>query len=277
MKQPESNSRGKKGVVQKENQFTVRRNLDGDLISSALELREVNGFVLHQTETEHVLQEVHDPVFQKMDDTVLQEVNDHVLEQMDGSCLELALVEEADNDDLFGNFDVHFHMATASNTKVYHESNVLERQEPQQDPYATQNKELNCPTLSLSLSFLLASWRLESKIAILTSLRSLLSLMGGMTSLTVTTVLHTNDLVRGFHLAKDRARMSVKLDLSKAFDCVQWDFLEAAMLHLNLPPQIVSLIMECVTNPSFSITINGSPCGFFNSTRGLRQGCPLSP
>lgn len=128
-----------------------------------------------------------------------------------------------------------------------------------------------------SLSLLLASWRLESKIAILTSLRSLLSLMGGMTSLTVTTVLLTNDLVRGFHPAKDRARMSLKLDLSKAFDCVQWDFLEAAMLHLNLPPQIVSLIMECVTNPSFSIMINGSPCGFFNSTRGLRQGCPLSP
>lgn len=101
------------------------------MISSALELREVNGFVLHQMETEHVLQEVHDPVFQKMDDTVLQEVNDHVLEQMDGNCLELALVEEADNDDLFGNFGVHFDMATASNTKVYHESNVLERQEPQ--------------------------------------------------------------------------------------------------------------------------------------------------
>lgn len=60
------------------------------MISSALELREVNGFVPHQMETERVLQEVHDPVFQKMDDTVLQEVNDHVLEQMDGNCLELA-------------------------------------------------------------------------------------------------------------------------------------------------------------------------------------------
>ena len=35
--------------------------------------------------------------------------------------------------------------------------------------------------------------------------------------------------------------------------------------------------MACVTTPNFAILINGSPTSFFRSSRGLRQGCPLSP
>lgn len=90
-------------------------------------------------------------------------------------------------------------------------------------------------------------------------------------------ILLDNDLVRGFHLATGQAKMCLKLDLSKAFDSVCWTFLEVAWTHLNLPKMIIGWIMECILSPSFSIMINGSPCGFFNSGRGLRQGCPLSP
>lgn len=35
--------------------------------------------------------------------------------------------------------------------------------------------------------------------------------------------------------------------------------------------------MECLKSSTFSILINGSPNGFFSSTRGLQQGVPLSP
>ncbi|XP_075496409.1 uncharacterized protein LOC142533491 [Primulina tabacum] len=41
--------------------------------------------------------------------------------------------------------------------------------------------------------------------------------------------------------------------------------------------QVVSMISACISHCQFSVNINGSLTGFFGSTRGLRQGNPLSP
>lgn len=90
-------------------------------------------------------------------------------------------------------------------------------------------------------------------------------------------VLLATDLVNGYNSQSLSPRGMLKVDLRKAFDCLRWDFILASLRALDVPENFIMLISECLSTCSFSVSINGSAGGFFKSTKGIRQGDPLSP
>ena len=64
--------------------------------------------------------------------------------------------------------------------------------------------------------------------------------------------------------------VAIKLDMSKAYDRIEWTFLEKLILKMRFCQQWVGWIMECVSSVSYSVSVNREKKGFIKPTRGLR-------
>ena len=69
----------------------------------------------------------------------------------------------------------------------------------------------------------------------------------------------------------------LKIDLAKAFDRLEWNFIVAALTRKGLHGHFINLVHACISSPTFLVLINGQPSHKFISFRGIRQGCPMSP
>ena len=77
--------------------------------------------------------------------------------------------------------------------------------------------------------------------------------------------------------AKSSGFMVLKLDMSKAYDRVEWSFVKKIIEKMGFGASWVKLVMACISTMSYSILVNGEPKGEIKPSRGIRQGDPLSP
>ncbi|KAL2226589.1 UNVERIFIED_CONTAM: hypothetical protein Sindi_2017600 [Sesamum indicum] len=90
-------------------------------------------------------------------------------------------------------------------------------------------------------------------------------------------ILLAQELLTGYNQVRLPPHCTLKVDIRKAYDTVEWDFLLAVLQFFEFPQTFTRWIEECVTTAAFSIGLNGNPHDFFAGARGLRQGDPLSP
>lgn len=91
-------------------------------------------------------------------------------------------------------------------------------------------------------------------------------------------VLLASELVTDFYKPGPTTRGCLQIDITKAYDNVDWSFVLNNILEaIQLPPLFISWIRTCISSPHYSVSLNGElDVGFFPGKKGLRQGDPLS-
>ena len=71
--------------------------------------------------------------------------------------------------------------------------------------------------------------------------------------------------------------MAMKVDIFKAFDTIDWNFLLDVLEAFGFSLHFRDWVLALFSSLRVSIMINGKVQGYFPYSRGVRQGDPLSP
>jgi exonuclease III len=75
----------------------------------------------------------------------------------------------------------------------------------------------------------------------------------------------------------NEAGLLLSADFEKAFDCLEWGFVEYCLNKLNFGPSLIKWVNVFYKDITTQVSNNGWSSDIFRPTRGSRQGCPLSP
>jgi len=75
----------------------------------------------------------------------------------------------------------------------------------------------------------------------------------------------------------NRDLLLFKVDFEKAYDSVDWIYLDEVLCKMSFSVLWRKWMRECATTAMAAVLVNGSPTEEFSLAQGLRQGDPLSP
>jgi hypothetical protein len=136
-------------------------------------------------------------------------------------------------------------------------------------------KSPTCVTEYRPISLCNVLYKLISKVFANRLKKVLHSIISPMQSVFISGRLITDNIIIAFeamHTMDSRMKgregsMSLKLDMSKAYDRVEWNFLEAIMRRLGFANRWIDLLMKCVRTVTYSVLIHGKPYGKIIPTR----------
>jgi len=82
--------------------------------------------------------------------------------------------------------------------------------------------------------------------------------------LLIENLLLATELTKDYHKETISTRCAIKIDISKAFDSVQWPFLINVLTVLWFPRDFIHWINLCITTASFSVQVNGLDLGLLD-------------
>ena len=130
-----------------------------------------------------------------------------------------------------------------------------------------------CNVIYKVIANILAGWLAHALTYIISPMQN--AFLGGQ--LMSDNINLVQELFRQYGRKRSSPHSLLKVDFRKAFDSVQWDFLENLLRQLGFPDRFVSLLIQCVSTAFYPVAVNGDLHGFFLGKSGVRQGDPLSP